>query len=120
MTRAKAYLEAGADGIMIHSRSKEFNEVQEFARQYSMLPNRKPLVAVPTSYAHVTEEELAAAGINVVIYANQLLRAAYPAMVKVAESILTHHRAQEASQEYCMSIKEIINLIPGGHVLESK
>ena len=54
------------------------------------------------------------------IYANQMLRAAYPAMVKVAESILTHHRAQEASQEYCMSIKDIINLIPGGHVLEGK
>lgn len=120
MTRAKAYLEAGADGIMIHSRSKEFTEVQEFARQYRELPNRKPLVVVPTSYAHVTEEELASAGINVVIYANQLLRAAYPAMVKVAQSILTHHRAQEASQEYCMSIKEIINLIPGGRVLESK
>ncbi len=120
ITRAKAYLDAGADGIMIHSRSKSFDEVHEFTRIYNGLPNRKPLVVVPTSYAYVTEKELAAAGINVVIYANQMLRAAYPAMVKVAESILTHHRALEASQEYCMSIKEIINLIPGGHVLESK
>ena len=120
LTRAKAYLEAGADGIMIHSRSKSFDEVREFAHLYNALPNRKPLVVVPTSYAQVTEEELAAEGINVVIYANQMLRAAYPAMVKVAESILTHHRAQEASQEYCMSIKDIINLIPGGHVLEGK
>lgn len=120
ITRAKAYLEAGADGIMIHSRSKEFDEIKEFASLYNALPNRKPLVVVPSSYAHVTEEELAANGINVVIYANQMLRAAYPSMVKVAESILTHHRAKEASEQYCMSIKEIINLIPGGKVIESK
>ena len=120
ITRAKAYLEAGADGIMIHSRSKEFDEIKEFARLYNELPNRKPLVVVPSSYAHVTEEELAANGINVVIYANQMLRAAYPAMVQVAESILTHHRAKEASEQYCMSIKEIINLIPEGKVIESK
>lgn len=120
MARAKAYLEAGADGIMIHSRSKSFDEIQEFARRYRELPNRKPLVVVPSSYAHVTEEELAANGINVVIYANQMLRAAYPSMVRVAESILTHHRAKEASEQYCMSIKEIINLIPGGKVIESK
>lgn len=120
MARAKAYLAAGADGIMIHSRQKEFDEIQEFARRYNELPNRKPLVVVPSSYAHVTEEELAANGVNVVIYANQMLRAAYPAMVQVAESILTHHRAKEASEQYCMSIKEIINLIPGGKVIESK
>lgn len=120
IARAKAYLEAGADGIMIHSRSKVFDEIKEFARLYNQLPNRKPLVVVPSSYAYVTEKELAANNINVVIYANQMLRAAYPAMVKVAESILTHHRAKEASEEYCMSIKEIINLIPGGKVVERK
>ncbi len=120
LTRVKAYLDAGADAIMIHSRSKKFDEVQEFARLYNQLPNRKPLVVVPSSYAYVTEEELVANNINVVIYANQMLRAAYPAMVKVAESILTHHRAKEASEDYCMSIKDIINLIPGGKVIEHK
>lgn len=120
MTRAKAYLEAGADGIMIHSRSKVFDEIKEFTRLYNQLPNRKPLVVVPSSYAYVTEEELIANNINVVIYANQMLRAAYPAMVNVAKSILTNHRAKEASEEYCMSIREIINLIPGGKVIERK
>ena len=118
--RAKAYLKAGADGIMIHSRSKVFDEIKEFTQLYNQLPNRKPLVVVPSSYAQVTESELVENNINVVIYANQLLRAAYPAMVRVAQSILTHHRAKEASDEYCMSIREIINLIPGGKVVERR
>ena len=113
LERAKAYIDAGADGIMIHSRKKEFDEIKEFCKAYQQLPNRKPLVVVPSSYDHVTEEELAQNGVNIVIYANQLLRAAYPAMVKVAESILTHHRAKEASEEFCMKIKDIITLIPG-------
>ena len=118
--RAKAYLKAGADGIMIHSRSKVFDEIKEFTQLYNQLPNRKPLVVVPSSYAQVTESELVENNINVVIYANQLLRAAYPAMVRVAQSILIHHRAKEASDEYCMSIREIINLIPGGKVVEHR
>ncbi len=120
VARAKAYLKAGADGIMIHSRSKMFDEIKEFTKIYNQLPDRKPLVVVPSSYAYVTEEELVENNINMVIYANQLLRAAYPAMVKTARSILEHHRAKEASEEYCMSIREIINLIPGGKVIERK
>ena len=97
-----------------------FDEIKEFARLYNQLPNRKPLVVVPSSYSYVTEEELIENDINVVIYANQMLRAAYPAMVKVAQSILQHHRAKEASEQYCMSIREIINLIPGGKVIERR
>lgn len=111
--RAKAYLEAGADGIMIHSCSKEFNEIKAFAQEYNKLENRKPLVAVPSSYSQVTEEELAKNGINMVIYANHLLRAAYPAMVNAAKSILETHSCQKASDEYCMKIKDILTLIPG-------
>ena len=111
--RAKAYLNAGADGIMIHSRKKEFDEIKEFAKIYAEIPNKKPLIVVPSSYNQVTEEELTASGVNIVIYANHLLRAAYPAMVKSAESILKHHRCKEASEEYCMKIKDIITLIPG-------
>ena len=120
ITRAKAYLEAGADGIMIHSRKKSFDEIKEFANFYNKLPNKKPLVVVPSSYSHITERELIENGISVVIYANQMLRAAYPAMVNVAKSILTHYRAKEADEKYCMSIKDIINLIPGGKVIERK
>lgn len=112
LERAKAYLEAGADGIMIHSRKKDPEEIFKFCDEYNKLPNRKALVAVPSSYNQVTEEELAAHGVNVVIYANQLLRAAYPAMKQVAESILTHHRSLECDKQL-MSIKEILNLIPG-------
>ncbi len=112
--RAKAYLDAGADGIMIHSRQKTFDEIKEFTKIYNKLPNKKPLVVVPSSYADVKEEELVENGINIVIYANHLLRAAYPAMVNAAKSILENHRCKEASDEYCMKIKEILTLIPGG------
>lgn len=112
--RAKAYLDAGADGIMIHSRQKTFDEIKEFTKIYNKLPNKKPLVVVPSSYANVKEEELVENGINIVIYANHLLRAAYPAMVNAAKSILENHRCKEASDEYCMKIKEILTLIPGG------
>ncbi len=113
IARAKIYLDAGADGIMIHSRKKTFDEIKEFARLYNQFSNRKPLVVVPSSYNQVTESELIENNINVVIYANHLLRAAYPAMVNAAKSILENHRCKEASDEYCMNIKDIITLIPG-------
>ena len=97
ISRAKTYLDAGVDGIMIHSRQKTFDEIKEFA----------------TLYNQVTEAELIENNINVVIYANHLLRAAYPAMVNTAKSILENHRCKEASDEYCMKINDIITLIPG-------
>ncbi|MFN3825400.1 MAG: phosphoenolpyruvate mutase [Pseudorhodobacter sp.] len=112
MERAEAFLAAGADGIMIHSREKTPDEVFEFCARYNRLENRKPLVAVPSSYNKVTEEELAANGINVVIYANQLLRSAYPAMLGTALSILEHSRSAECDGRM-MPIKEILELIPG-------
>ncbi len=110
--RAKAYLAAGADGIMIHSREKSPEEVLEFCRRYRALENRKTLVVVPTSYNSITEDELAEAGVNIVIYANHLLRAAYPAMVKTATSILTHQRSAEADADL-LPIKDVLKLIPG-------
>ena len=111
LTRAKAYIDAGTDGIMIHSKEPTAHEVLTFCKEYAKFENRVPLVTVPSTYSHTTEDELAAAGVNIVIYANQLLRSAYPAMVQVAESILTHGRAAEA-EERCMLIKDIISLIP--------
>lgn len=110
--RAAAYLEAGADGIMIHSRKKSGEEIFEFCRRYRELPGRKPLVAVPSSYNHVTEQELADQGVSIVVYANHLLRAAYPAMVRTAESILRHQRSAEADSEL-LPIEDILELIPG-------
>lgn len=110
--RAEAFLSAGADGIMIHSREKSPDEVFEFCARYNKLPERKTLVAVPSSYNRVTEEELAEHGVNIVIYANQLLRSAYPAMMKTATSILTHHRSAEADADM-LPIKEVLDLIPG-------
>jgi phosphoenolpyruvate phosphomutase len=111
--RARAFVDAGADGIMIHSRARTPDEVFAFCRKYNALENRKPLVAVPSSYSSVTEDELQANGVNVVIYANQLLRSAYPAMVATAKSILTHQRSAECDARM-LSIKEVIELIPGG------
>ena len=112
LDRAMAYIDAGADGIMIHSRRKQPDEILEFCQLYNQIPNRKPLVAVPSSYNHITEEELERAGVNIVIYANQLLRSAYPAMLKTSKSILTHSRSAESDKEM-MAIKEILELIPG-------
>jgi len=113
LIRAKAYIEAGADAIMIHSKEKEPKEIFKFCREYSRIENKVPLVAVPTTYSHITENQLKDLGVNIVIYANHLLRSAYPAMVKTAESILRNERAYEA-EEFCLSIKDILNLIPGG------
>lgn len=111
-TRAKAFLDAGADGIMIHSREKTPDEVFDFCKLYNELPNRKPLVVVPSSYNKVYEEELVKHGVNIVIYANQLLRSAYPAMVNTAKSILEHGRSAECDA-HMMPIKDILELIPG-------
>jgi phosphoenolpyruvate mutase len=112
LERAKAYLEAGADGIMIHSRKKQPDEIFEFCDQYKNFPNKKTLVAVPSSYNSVTEDELQARGVNVVIYANQLLRSAYPAMVNTATSILSNSRSLECDSDM-LPIKAILELIPG-------
>jgi phosphoenolpyruvate phosphomutase len=112
LSRAKAYIDAGADGIMIHSKEKDGKEILEFCRKYGTFNKRVPLVAVPSSYNHLYEQQLIEAGVNVVIYANHLLRSAYPAMVNVAKTILTHERSLETDDE-CISIKEILNLIPG-------
>jgi len=112
LERAKAYIEAGADAIMIHSKEKSPDEILEFCRKYGKFERKAPLIAVPSSYNTIYEDELAAAGVNIVIYANQLLRSAYPAMLDTAKSILTNKRSYEANGN-CMSIKEILELIPG-------
>ncbi len=111
INRAKAYIDAGADSIMIHSKDKKPDEILGFCSAYKKLGKKVPLVVVPTTYDKITEDELQKAGVNIVIYANHLLRSAYPAMIKVAEQILKNRRSYEAS-EFCMSVKEIINLIP--------
>ncbi|MBS4208297.1 phosphoenolpyruvate mutase [Bacillus sp. FJAT-50079] len=111
LTRAFAYVEAGANGIMIHSRKKDPAEIFEFCEKFREKDNSTPLVVVPTSFNTVTEEEFASHGVNIVIYANQLTRSGFPAMQKVAETILTNRRAKEAD-DMCMSIKEILTLIP--------
>ncbi len=112
LERAKAYLGAGADGIMIHSREKDPSEIFEFCKLYSQLENKKPLVVVPSSFNSVKEEELKEAGVNIVIYANQLLRSAFPAMQRTAETILRNGRSLECDKDM-LSIKQILELIPG-------
>lgn len=112
LERVQAYVQAGADAIMIHSKLKKPDEIFLFCDEYRKLPlvNHVPLVVVPSTYSHVTEEELASHGVRIVIYANQLLRSAYPAMWKTAETILMNGRAEEADS-CCISIKEILKLI---------
>lgn len=110
LKRAFAYVDAGADGIMIHSREKSPDEICHFCDEFRKKDKSTPIVVVPTSFNTITEAELAEHGVNIVIYANQLLRAAYPAMESVAKTILTYHRAKEADDSL-MSIKQIITLI---------
>ena len=112
LERCFAYVEAGADGIMIHSKDKSGDDIKEFCQKFREKHSSVPIVVVPTTYNHITEEELQSWGVNVVIYANHMLRSAYPAMVNTAKSILTNHRSYEAN-DMCMSIKDILELIPG-------
>lgn len=113
LARAKAYIAAGADAIMIHSKEKKADEIEEFCRRYKEFDVKVPLVCVPTSYNYVYEEDLYKMGFNVVIYANQLIRSAYPAMRQTAEEILTNGRSLECDKRL-LSINEILELIPGG------
>lgn len=110
LERSQAYIESGADAIMIHSKEKDGNEIKHFCNAYSKFEKKVPLICVPTSYNHLLESELAEMGFSIVIYANHLLRSAYPAMRKTAESILAHKRSKEVD-EICMSVKEILTLI---------
>ncbi len=110
LERAGAYVKAGADGIMIHSRKKEPDEIFAFCDAFRAKDKKTPLVVVPSTFNTVTEEELAGHGVNIVIYANQMLRAAFPAMERVAKSILVNQRAFEADSDL-MPIREIITLI---------
>lgn len=110
--RAFAYVEAGADGIMIHSKEKSGEDIKEFCKRFRAKHSGVPIVVVPTTYNHVYEEELHQWGVNIVIYANHMLRAAYPAMVQCAKTILENERSLEANP-LCMPIKEILELIPG-------
>ena len=111
LARAEAFVAAGADAIMIHSRKKDPEEIFVFLERFRKKDATTPVVLVPTSFNGVTEEEFKERGANVVIYANQLTRTGFPAMQNAAKSILTHHRAEECD-ETCMPIKEIITLIP--------
>lgn len=111
LARAFAYVKAGADGIMIHSRKKDPAEIFEFVDTFRKTDKVTPIVVVPTSFNSVREDEFAKHGVNIVIYANQLTRSGFPAMQNVAKTILENHRAKEAD-DMCMPIKEILTLIP--------
>ena len=110
LNRAKAFVEAGADSIMIHSRKKDPAEILEFCDKFRAIDNKTPIVVVPSSFNTITENELAEHGVNIVIYANQLTRSAFPAMQKTAEDILKYHRAKEVDDRL-LPIKDIITLI---------
>ncbi|NOQ55616.1 MAG: phosphoenolpyruvate mutase [Nanohaloarchaea archaeon] len=111
LKRAESYIKAGADGIMIHSKQKSPDEILAFCSQYKKFNYKVPLVVVPSTYSEITENELIDAGVNIVIYANHMLRSAYPSMIRTAESILKNQRCHEVG-EYCMPIKDILTLIP--------
>ena len=111
ISRAIKYIQAGADGIMIHSKTKDPKQIFEFCKIYSSFENKVPLVVVPTTYNQIREEEFKKMGVDVVIYANHLLRSSYPAMEKVMKKILDNERSFECDED-CLPIKSILNLIP--------
>ena len=111
LERAFAFAGAGADAIMIHSRRKEPDEIFEFLAKFREKDKTTPIVLVPTSFNTVYEEEFKERGANIIIYANQLTRTGFPAMQNAAKTILENHRAKECDDK-CMSIKDIITLIP--------
>jgi len=111
LTRALAYVKAGADGIMIHSKEESPDEVFTFMNSFRQHHSEVPLIVVPTSYNQVKEEDLVNAGASIIIYANHLLRSAYPAMMQTAKSILQNERSLE-SDDMCLPIKDILKLIP--------
>ena len=113
LARAFAFVDAGASGVMIHSRHKDPGEIIEFCNRFRAKDSITPLVVVPTTFNEITEEEWTQYGVNIVIYANHLIRSAFPAMKRTAETILQHGRGKEAS-EFCMPIREILTLIPEG------
>lgn len=110
--RADAYVEAGADGVMIHSKDKSGDDIKSFCLNFREKNTATPIVVVPSSYNHIKEEELIEWGANIVIYANHLLRASFPSMQNVAKTILKNKRTSELD-DTCMSIKDILELIPG-------
>ena len=112
LERAFAYVKAGADGVMIHSKEKHGNDIKEFCERFRKEYEKVPIVLVPTTYNQFTEKELASWGANIIIYANHMLRASYPAMLKAAQTILEAERSLEVN-DMCLSIKQILELIPG-------
>lgn len=112
LARAFAYVKAGADGVMIHSKEKTGEDIKEFCKRFRNEYEKVPIVLVPTTYNQFTELEFASWGANIIIYANHMLRAAYPAMYKVARTILEAERSLEVN-DMCLSIKNILELIPG-------
>lgn len=112
LERAKAYINAGADAVMIHSKEKSGEEIKEFCLKFRKYDKNTPIVVVPSTYNHITESEFIDWGVNIVIYANHMLRASYPAMMDVAKSILANGRSSDVNDK-CMPIKEILELIPG-------
>ncbi|MCL2577721.1 MAG: phosphoenolpyruvate mutase [Defluviitaleaceae bacterium] len=111
LMRAKIYIDAGADAVMIHSKEKTGEDIFEFMRRFREYSASIPIVVVPTTYNQFCEEELHKNGANIIIHANHLLRSAYPAMMKTAESILVNGRSKEASDAYCMPIQEVLTFI---------
>lgn len=112
LERAHAYVAAGADGVMIHSKENTGDDIKEFCAKFRDINKNTPIVVVPSTFNHITEDEFQKMGVNIVIYANHMLRAAYPAMMNVAKSILANGRSSDCDDK-CMPIKDILELIPG-------
>ena len=109
LLRAEAFIDAGADGIMIHSKSKVgTDEIIDFAKRFRKM-SELPLVCVPTTYNDIFDKELEKIGFNIVIHANHLLRASLKAMKGAASQIEKEGRSININKRIA-SVKDIFQI----------
>lgn len=110
LTRAALYLEAGASGLMIHSKDRTEDRVVEFLQRLRAQGHEQPVICVPTTYNRVLARDLFAEGANIIIYANHLLRASHHAMRRVCQDLLQHDRAVDVERR-CTPLDELFDLV---------
>ncbi|MBO82775.1 MAG: phosphoenolpyruvate mutase [Actinobacteria bacterium] len=121
MFRAEKYINAGVDGIMIHSKLKSPEEILDFIPRYEELCKkigRRPcLVAVPTTYNSINDRDLIKNGVDIIIHANHLIRSSYRSMLETAELIFNSGRSFEADKNIS-SVKDIFSAVGYDKILK--
>lgn len=116
LERAEAYHRAGADGILIHSKLSQANEVLEFAHEWG---NRSPLVIVPTTYYSTPTDIFRNANISLVIWANHMVRAAVASMEKISADIYVNESVIDV-EDNIAPVKKLFSLQGAAELSEAQ